>query len=195
LSATGSALCLGHLQHVGPRRDHPALSRRRPLLYGAMNANHTPHERRYTVNEAAEILGISAEAVRARIKRGTLRKEKDEEGTVYVRLNTARPDAYGRPNGDATDDHTVPESKAFELMQEQVDYLRGQLEVWQEEARRKDHIIAALTERIPELEAPTEPREHAETSSETSSETSARGDDDNGVPEAERRPWWRRWFS
>ena|SRR5947209_3775855 len=57
----------------------------------------------------------------------------------------------------------------LELTQEQVEYLRGQLEIWQEEARRKDHIIAALTERIPELEpareSPSEPRESPETPS------------------------------
>jgi hypothetical protein len=44
------------------------------------------------------------------------------------------------------------QSQLVEHMAEQIDYLRRQLEVWQEEARRKDHIIAALTERIPELE-------------------------------------------
>lgn len=138
-----------------------------------MDANRTPHERRYTVterrytvNEAAELLGISAEAVRARINRGTLPKEKGPDGTVYVRMDAAHTHPDERPNGDATGDHTVPETKAFELMQEQVDYLRQQLEVWQEEARRKDHIIAALTDRIPELEAPSEPRERPETASE-----------------------------
>ncbi len=135
------------------------------LLYCArMDDNRTPHERRYTVterrytvNEAAELLGISAEAVRARINRGTLTKEKGADGTVYVRLDDDHTHPDARPNGDATVHHTVPETKAFELMQEQVDYLRQQLEVWQEEARRKDHIIAALTDRIPDLEAPSEP--------------------------------------
>ncbi len=128
-----------------------------------MDVDHTPNGRRYTVNEAAEVLGISAEAVRARINRGTLQKEKGADGTVYVRMNSDHPHTNGvRTNGVRTDDHTVPESKAFKLMQEQVDYLRRQLEVWQEEARRKDHIIAALTERIPELEPASEPREAPE---------------------------------
>ncbi len=153
-----------------------------------MDANHTPHERRYTVNEAAELLGISAEAVRARINRGTLTKEKGTDGTVYVRLDDDHTHPDARPNGDATVHHTVPESKAFELMQEQVDYLRQQLEVWQEEARRKDHIIAALTDRIPELEASSEPREGPETASEDKGEGRVRD---------EREPvsWWKRLFS
>jgi len=156
-----------------------------------MDDNHTPHERRYTVNEAAEILGISAEAVRARINRGTLQKEKAADGTVYVHLDADHTHPDERPDGSATVDHTVPETKAFELMQEQVDYLRRQLEVWQEEARRKDHIIAALTDRIPELEAPAspEPREAPETPSEESGEVV----EDRG--KEERRSWWRRLLS
>ncbi len=153
-----------------------------------MDANHTPNGRRYTVNEAAEVLGISAEAIRARINRGTLHKEKDADGTVYVRMNSDHTHTNDRTNGVRTDDHTVPESKAFEIMQEQVDYLRRQLEVWQEEARRKDHIIAALTERIPELEAAPEPREATDKASEGVG---------GGTPSEPDKSisWWRRLFS
>jgi hypothetical protein len=43
----------------------------------------TGDERRTTVSEAAEILGISVEAVRGRIRRGTIPVER-EGGTVYV---------------------------------------------------------------------------------------------------------------
>ena len=46
----------------------------------------TPPVRRTTVAEAAEVLGISAEAVRGRIRRGTLPVER-EGGTVYVLLD------------------------------------------------------------------------------------------------------------
>ena len=157
-----------------------------------MNDDHTPFGRRYTVNEAAEVLGISAEAVRARMNRGTLHKEKDtRDGTVYVRMNDdhTHPDdrTNGRTDGNDGADHTVGESLAFQLVQEQVDYLRQQLQVWQEEARRKDHIIAALTERIPELEAASEPRGESVSHSE---------DSNNGdvPPEQEPRSWWRRLF-
>ena len=49
---------------------------------------------RVTVAQAAELLGLSAEAVRSRLQRGTLASTK-ENGTVYVLLNTdqARPNA------------------------------------------------------------------------------------------------------
>jgi hypothetical protein len=57
-----------------------------------------PGRRRVTVAEASEILGITAEAVRTRIKRGKLdcvKEPSDSTGTVYVLL----PYATGsRPN-------------------------------------------------------------------------------------------------
>jgi len=59
--------------------------------------------RRTTVAEAAELLGIRAEPVRARIRRGTLPVER-EGGTVYVLLEPAaaeRTDAdQPRTTGD-----------------------------------------------------------------------------------------------
>ncbi len=167
-----------------------------------MDANPTSHGRangrRYTVNEAAEILGISAEAVRARINRGTLPKEKDADGTVYVHLDAVHTHKDGRTNGHTNGkdagDHTAAEPIAFQLMQDQVDYLRRQLEVWQEEARRKDHIIAALTERIPELEPVRDEPRGPETAAETTevADTPDRGE---GAQEDVQRPsWWRRFL-
>ena len=40
--------------------------------------------RRVSVPEAALLLGISEDAVRSRLRRRTLRKEKASDGTVYV---------------------------------------------------------------------------------------------------------------
>jgi hypothetical protein len=53
-------------------------------------------ERRVHLSEAAEILGVSKDAVRMRVKRGTLRSEKGEDGRVYVWVDVM-PDAD--PNG------------------------------------------------------------------------------------------------
>ncbi len=59
-----------------------------------------PIGRRVTVKEAADLLGISPEAVRARIKRGTLYKEKGSDGTVYVWLGGhGTDDGTGRDQG------------------------------------------------------------------------------------------------
>ena len=52
-------------------------------------------DQRLTVPEAAELLGITAEAVRMRIKRGTLHSER-RDGRVFVVLG---PDlGQDRPN-------------------------------------------------------------------------------------------------
>jgi hypothetical protein len=79
----------------------------------------------------------------------------------------------------------------MEILQDQVDYLRRQLEVWQEEARRKDHIIAALTERIPELEPARETPPEASESPISRAEEESRGET---PPDTGRRSWWRRMF-
>jgi excisionase family DNA binding protein len=141
---------------------------------------------RVTVEDAAKLLGISVDAVRKRIERGTLRNEK-RNGTRYVLLDDMTEQDTGRTRHDS--DMTL----LAESLSEQVDYLRKQLEVWQEEARRKDHIIAALTERIPELEpareAPPEPRDGRETASDESG-----GGEEVGEEQEKRGSWWRRLF-
>jgi excisionase family DNA binding protein len=43
---------------------------------------------RLTVQEAAEVLGTSVDAVRMRVRRGSLPSEKDSDGRVYVRAIT-----------------------------------------------------------------------------------------------------------
>jgi excisionase family DNA binding protein len=44
-------------------------------------------DERLTVAEAAERLGITKEAVRKRIHRGTIRSDKDQDGTVRVYIS------------------------------------------------------------------------------------------------------------
>ncbi len=155
--------------------------------------------------EAAEVLGISPEAVRARIHRGTLHKEKAPDGTVYVRLDDVR----SRSNANSTYDQTPDQSAMEEVLREQVAYLREQLdrerEARTEERRRQDTIIAQLTQanaalagRIPELEPPSVVRNGHETAPEASEGASPRSDTvgaQAGAQEPEeraRRPWWRR---
>ena len=67
-------------------------------------------------------------------------------------------------------------------MQDQIDTLKQELEDWKEQARRKDHLLAAALERIPpQLEAPHEPSESLVSPAEepsstfTHTTTSARG--------------------
>jgi len=118
---------------------------------------------RVTVQEAAQRLGISQDAVRQRIRRGSMRHDKDGKGRVYVYLdptNTRATPVHDAPRGTVHD-----ASRSNELVTElrnRIQFLETELTDRKEESRRKDHIIAALTQRIPELEPPSEPREYSE---------------------------------
>ena len=125
---------------------------------------------RVTVAEAAVRLGVKEQAIRKRIQRGTLVHDKDDDGRVYVYL-----DMQDRATGTGTD---AGMSTLVQSLQDQIAYLRQVAEDWKEEASRKDTIIMSLTQRIPELEAPTKPRETSDTAQEPS----------------ERRSWWRMFF-
>jgi hypothetical protein len=136
------------------------------------------------VAEAAEILGISAEAVRGRIRRGTLPVER-ESGTVYVLLDHPSEDRttadQPRTTGDQPDDRTDL------LIAELQDRVRSL-----EEANRENRrIIAALTSRIPAIEAPQEATETPETV-EGEPERAEPRPATGGAQEGARRPWWRR---
>src|SRR5215217_9784733 len=88
---------------------------------------HRPDKRRVTVAEASEILGITAEAVRTRIKRKKLDSVKDPPapgGTVYVLLEAdqTRPDIDPAVKGR---DQTTDQTELVETLREQVAYLQG----------------------------------------------------------------------
>jgi hypothetical protein len=130
------------------------------------------NRRRVTVAEASEILGITAEAVRTRIKRGKLDSIKDPPtsgGTVYVLLQAEQT----RPNIDPTvkgQDQTKDQTPLVETLREQVAYLQGviatrdrELEQRAEEIRRRDtalereqQLTAMFADRLREIEAPRE---------------------------------------
>src|SRR3712207_6024303 len=101
-----------------------------------------------TVAEAAERLGITKEAVRKRIHRGTLRSDRDSDGTVRVYF-PASETPYGTPSS--------PERELlYEEMRERIAYLEHQIEEEREARRRVDTLLARLMDRVPELEAPRE---------------------------------------
>src|SRR5215213_7355878 len=134
---------------------------------GVQTHDQTPHERvRMTVPEAGTQLGISAEAVRARIHRGTLEHTK-EGGTVYVLLTrhddtrTHYDAERAHHNDDARTHHNavIPAEAVRRLedhnadLKDQVENLQRELEVRNDELRRKDHLLAAALERIPAIES------------------------------------------
>ena len=139
----------------------------------------TTNQQRLTVHEAARQLGISEDAIRMRVKRGTLAADK-EGGRLYVLLDSD-------PTTDPTIDRT---EELLEELRERVRYLERQVEEERDARRRADTLLARLMDRVPELEAPTEPQESRESAGEDPGST---------VPPQEQeeptsRPWWRRWF-
>ena len=138
--------------------------------------------RRLTIDRAADYLGISSDAVRSRVKRGTLAHER-EAGRVYVLVDADRPGPTSDrpPTGQSTDNELTSQ------MQSEIDHLRGQLEAERAAHAEARRIIAGLVERIPALEPPGEP----ETPSEPVPNTQTPSERETP---SERRPWWWRWF-
>jgi hypothetical protein len=154
---------------------------------------------RLSVAEAAQVLGVTRDAIHKRISRGSIEYEKGEDGRFYVYVDTS---TLGL---DTSVDESKDESKVeylerlIEDQRDQIAYLRSELarraETHIEESRRKDSIIAALTQRIPELEAPAAP-EPRESPTEAADEQQGRGPvpDTTGPQSGTSRPWWRRVF-
>ncbi len=131
------------------------------------------------------MLGLSVDAVRKRAERGTLRREKGEDGVVYVLLDSTQ--TGHRSNGDASGDETATGQRLVAVLESQVEHLKRQLDARSEELRRKDAILLTLAQRVPELEAPQNGQEDVQ-----EPPYGAGGVVDWEEPE--RLSWWRRVF-
>ena len=90
--------------------------------------------RREPLREAALLLGFSKDAVRHRIRRGTLRSDKGEDDRAYVYVDAAPDDV-----------HITSETEVSADPRDQViEQLRSEVEAWSEEPRRKNHNIAGF---------------------------------------------------
>ena len=153
------------------------------------NTDQTSFKRRFTVPEAAQVLGISPEAVRTRLSRGTLEGERNR-GRVFVLLDADITDLTGADAGI-----TSEQTALIESLRDQVEYLRRELAVRTEENRRKDHLLAAALDRIPEIEAPNqEPPGVAEPATEMPMGPTASEASEAAQEAPERRSWWREFF-
>ncbi len=159
------------------------------------------------VAEAAEALGITTEAARMRVKRGTLPSTRID-GTVYVLVDqpnprpngsNARPNdqpnprpnglvggTNGRPNGHP-DAGNAGTGALLAAKDETIGALREQLEAERQANRENRRIIAGLIERVPALEAAQNGQEDAQGPPRV-----AGGVQDGEEPEG--RSWWRRLF-
>ncbi len=154
------------MPHVGEER--------RTYHWGA---DQPTNQRGVTVSEAAQALGITQEAVRMRIKRGTLRSEK-RAGRVYVLLG---PRPATEHTTEQPTDHT----------EELITSLQEQLAAERQAHAEARRLLAAALERIPpQLEAPASPEPRESPESPGPSETPTEGD--GGPQRTAERPWWRR---
>jgi DNA-binding Lrp family transcriptional regulator len=168
-----------------------------------MGEDRSPPERRLTVSDAAQELGISAEAVRSRVKRGSLESVK-EGRTVYVFLPRRPVDDQTTTGHDRTDDQTPPErdqtdtrsgpEELVESLLDQVAYMREQLAQEREANRENRRLLAAALERIPAIEAPQEATGDPETASEEPYSTHAPPEGQGQQHPVERPSWWRKFF-
>ena len=136
---------------------------------------------RYTVSEAAGVLGISVEAVRGRVKRGTLKSERTEGGTVYVYV--AKLGDRTRPAPDQSNDRPTDQALMVARLEDEVEFLRDQV-------RRQQEIIAQQAVTMRQLSAPSEAPEDVQRAAQSEEPPESTGGPEN----QSSRPWWRRIF-
>lgn len=154
---------------------------------------------RLTITEAAERLGVSRDAVYKRIRRGSIDSETGVDGLLYVYIELSIDESTDTSTGvsSAPNEHV---ERLLQAQERELEHLRGQLSEEREARRRADHIIAALTERIPELESPPQTPQEAQDAAEHASEDLGKeegaeeGTEPHSAREQERVPWWRRLF-
>jgi hypothetical protein len=150
---------------------------------------------RYTVEEAAAVLGMTTGAVRNRLSQGTLRSV-EEHDTVYVLLpaDTARDAA--RDTGDIPGGSSALMSEmreriaSLEREREEssalMSEMRERIAFLERERERKDTILLSIAEAVKDISSPTEqpvrvrPQMPLEGAQEPAQE--------------ERRSWWSRMF-
>ena len=103
-----------------------------------------------SVTEAAERLGVTRDAIHKRIRMGSIEHEQSADGRFYVYVDTSTTAA------DTSTDVSIDDRTDL-LIAEMRDRIRSLEEANQENRR----IIAALTSRIPAIEAPESPQSEA----------------------------------
>ena len=135
---------------------------------------------RVTVAEAAERLGISQNAVRQRIRRGTIEYQRAEDGRLYVYLTPAEIKSDAVPYGG--------QDALLKHLQRENDFLRKELE-------RKDHLLAATLERLaaalqrvpPALGVPPSVQQSPVTSLEASASSSSKAEEKQLAEKADEK--------
>jgi hypothetical protein len=155
---------------------------------------------RLSVAKAAKVLGVSEQAVYARVKRDTIGHEKGENGEITVFLDPEQENGQtvDQPvDNPLVNDYITALKSEIETLKSHTESLITDREEWKEEARRKDTIIAQMNQtmgslitRLPELEAPQDTPPEASEQPVTGSEEESRG----VAPPEPEKGFWRRIF-
>ena len=118
-----------------------------------------------------------------RVKRGTLDAER-EGGRLYVMLEA-------EPTTDPTG-----RTEMIDELRDRLRYIEGQFDQERTASAELRRIIAALTQRIPELPPAPEPGSSSDDrgSPETAATDAGRGSVPGRGEAPQHRPWWRRIF-
>ena len=132
------------------------------------------------MQEAAEHLGTTVDAIRKRVQRNTIAHDKDPDGRVWILLDTDMPrQDIGQDTAGQRQDNG---SEMVEELRDRIAYLERQVEEEREARRRADTILAQLSAATAEqartiraIEAPAseEVSEDAETFDEATEHRSA----------------------
>lgn len=149
-----------------------------------------------TVAVAAARLGVTPDAVRRRLHRGTLAgtKTADGEWRVWLPEGTETGDPPGPRQDDRQDTaRTRPDDAPVDIailqahlhdLRDQVTFLRDQLDAKDDQIRANQVIIGQLTERPAALTA----GEGA-----AAERSAVTGEADRADVRQDSRPWWRVW--
>jgi hypothetical protein len=158
---------------------------------------------RFTIAQAATLLGTSRDAIRQRIRRGTLRSEKaDGKWYIYLAEESAAAETSGTDGLDnvPSDHPSIVQSTRpnDDLYRQLVDQLRGEVAFLREELRRKDQLLAGFAQRIPMLEAPQQggesgAREARSVQADPPHEVPETPSAASAAPAESHRPWWKFW--
>ncbi len=151
---------------------------------------------RLSVAEAAQVLGVTRDAIHKRISRGSIEHEKGEDGRFYVYVDTSTPGLDMSTYMSKDESKVEALERLLENQQDRISFLERELERRGDETERLHQIVAGLTRataelsaRLPELEAPSKPPGAPEGSE--ALRPSTEGDAQEPV---ERRSWWQRMF-
>ena len=146
-----------------------------------------PPTQRVSVDEAARRLGLSVDAIRKRVARGTIRYERGEHGRVWVILDADQDTASKVQDTDKPQSDTTALISAKD---ETIATLREQLE-----AERQGHAETRrlLLEALTKIPAAIEPPGGSETATDAVGREEPFTSEER-LQEASQRPWYRRWF-